>query len=85
MEAFDGFLLGLLTHVVLLVAASASAAGKAHFNHSLAAVHYCHLCDPCSSLRNQLREQTMLGAGRGSLRRGNLCHRLEPVLHAAVS
>lgn len=34
-EAFDGFLLGLLTHEVLMGAASA--AGKAHFKHSLTA------------------------------------------------
>lgn len=57
-EAFDGFLLGLLTHDVLMVAASA--AGEVHFNPSLTAVHHCHLCDPCSSLGNQGREQIML-------------------------
>lgn len=68
-EAFDGFFLGLLTHDVLMVAASAAA--KVHFNHSL----YCSSLLPPLQPLFQSREPGQganhagLGAGEGQLER----------------
>lgn len=71
MGAFEGFLLRLFPPSVLMVAATASAAGKVHFNH-------------CSSLLPPLpplfkfgepgqgANHASLGAGRGPVRKGNL-------------
>lgn len=56
------------------MAATASAAGKVHFNHSLTAVHYYHLCYSLFKVGEpgQGANHASLGAGRGSVRKGNL-------------